>query len=244
MTIQALDASVGEASADEADKWWRWGWVCLAVSVGLIAVLIVTAAAFNPSDDVRAVTNLAAEAVLAVVTMAAAVQVSGSVAVFAREVGLESVTRTDLVNWLKGVGWQLLALTCFAVIVGAIDNHAINQASNTTGLQHAPVFAVVLIGFAGVVIAPVVEETQFRALLLRGGMRRYGFLPAAALSSLVFGCLHGWQVDTLVGVTVLIANTVMFGFVQCLLVRRSGRLASNLLVHASFNLLVIIAVAR
>jgi membrane protease YdiL (CAAX protease family) len=242
-TIQALDASVGEASDDEADKWWRWGWVCLAVSVVLIVVLAGTAIAFNPSDDVRAVISLASEAFLAVVTLVAAVRVAGSAAGFAREVGLESVTRTDLLNWLKGVGWQLLALVCFGAVVGAIDPHAINEASNTTGLRHAPVFAVVVIGIAAVLVAPVVEETQFRGLLLRGGMRRYGFLPAAALSSLVFGCLHGWQVHTPAGVTVLIARMVVFGFVQCVLVRRSGRLTSNVLIHASFNLLATIAAA-
>lgn len=242
VTVAALDASVSELSPDEATSWWRWGWVCFGVSVGFIAVLALITVTLNPSERIRAIMTLIAEAALAVVTLVAAVRVSGTLAGFTRQVGLDSVTRRDLANWIKGVGWQFLALLCFGVVVTLVNPEAIRKASNVTGLAHASAVTLVIAGVAAVLIAPLVEETQFRALMLQGGMRRYGFLPAAVFSSVVFGCLHGWQVSTEAGVTVLVTRMIVFGFVQCLLVRRSGRLISNVLVHASLNLLALILV--
>jgi membrane protease YdiL (CAAX protease family) len=234
---------VRDMAVDSESAWWRWFGISLAVTVALIAVLAMIGAVFDPSELVRAVLGLAGEAVLGLVTLRAARQISGTVRRFAADIGLDRISRADAVNWVKGVGWQLLVLFAFGIVVTAVDRHAVHQASNTTGLQHASAAALVLAGIAAVLIAPIVEETQFRALLLRPGIRRYGFTRAAALSSVTFGLLHGWQVHTTAGVIVLVTRMTVFGLVQCLLVRRNGRLAPNVLIHASFNLLALVIAA-
>jgi len=57
------------------------------------------------------------------------------------------------------------------------------------------------------VFGPVAEELVFRGLIFRLGRRHWGFLPAALISSLVFGLAHGepWFLFGLVGLGVLLA---------------------------------------
>jgi membrane protease YdiL (CAAX protease family) len=54
------------------------------------------------------------------------------------------------------------------------------------GLQTAPA----LLFLVGGLIGPVAEEIYFRGLVY-GGLRRWGFWPALALSTLLFSLLHG-----------------------------------------------------
>src|SRR5690606_24666955 len=49
--------------------------------------------------------------------------------------------------------------------------------------------ALVFAGVAAVIIAPFSEELLFRGLFL-GGLLRWGFWPAAAISALLFSAIH------------------------------------------------------
>ena len=51
-----------------------------------------------------------------------------------------------------------------------------------------------VLGVIVVLIAPVVEETMFRGLMLRTLMRRWGFWPAALASSAIFALFHTYEV--------------------------------------------------
>ena len=88
-------------------------------------------------------------------------------------------------------------------------------------------------------MAPVVEEFFFRGLLLRVGMRRFSFWPAAIVSSVLFGAAHIWQVDSARARIILGGSITVFGVVQCLLARRKARLGPNMLVHGFANALVV-----
>jgi membrane protease YdiL (CAAX protease family) len=88
-----------------------------------------------------------------------------------------------------------------------------------------------------VIVAPLVEEVAFRGVLLRALMRRLHFWPAAALSSFLFALLHVPGSDTLGGSVQVAATIYAFALVQCELVRRTGRLAPAIGVHATMNLL-------
>jgi membrane protease YdiL (CAAX protease family) len=201
-------------------------------------------AIWHPPLTVGAVVSLIAEATLGVAVGFAATRASGSVRAFAATVGLSRPTRSDL-RWSgAGCGIQLAALIAYGVLAAVINpNFNAKLASNTLLLHGAPVIALIIYGIAAVVIAPVVEEAQFRGLLLRAGMHWHSFALAAVVTSLLFGLLHGYEAHSAAGAAVLVGHTAIFGLVQCLIVRRSGRLTPAVLVHATFNALALILVA-
>lgn len=87
------------------------------------------------------------------------------------------------------------------------------------------------------VIAPPIEELWFRGLILRTLMRRFSFWPSAIASSLMFGLLHTYQLDTLAGAAQLGVSLAVFGLGQCLLVRRQARLNTAIGAHSVTNFL-------
>lgn len=117
-----------------------------------------------------------------------------------------------------------------------------HQLTNMHGLGRLSVVQADLLGVSAVVVAPVVEEVAFRGLWLRALMRRWRFWPAAVVSSVVFALLHAHEASTLLALPVLLASMTAFGVLQCMLVRRTGRLAPAILVHAIGNLIAIAVV--
>jgi hypothetical protein len=88
---------------------------------------------------------------------------------------------------------------------------------------------------SGVVVAPVAEEIFCRGLLLRVIMCRYGFCAGAIASSAVFGLAHA-RSQTTAGAAYLVAiSSALFGVIQCILVRRTGRLGPAIAVHGLVN---------
>lgn len=87
--------------------------------------------------------------------------------------------------------------------------------------------ALVLLGLALVVSAPVGEELLFRGLGLRGMERRYGWWPAALLVSLIFASVH----LNLTGFFALAGVSL----VLCWLTHRTGSILPAMLTHASYN---------
>lgn len=144
-----------------------------------------------------------------------------------------------------GVGMVLGGRVAVVLIANAATHgKAGQQAQNLTVHSRSPaVYAVIAV--VVVLLAPVIEETVFRGLLLRTFMRRLGFWRAALLSSLVFAAFHTYQVDTLAGALTLAGVVFVLGLANCLLVRWSGRLAAGVFVHALFNgLAVVVLVIR
>jgi membrane protease YdiL (CAAX protease family) len=112
---------------------------------------------------------------------------------------------------------------------------------NLGGLHNLTPIEIAMVGIAAVVVAPIIEEVAFRGLWLRALMTRWGFWPAALVSSLVFGLLHAHEGSSLPLAGVLVLATGTFGVLQSMLVRRSGRLAPAILVHAAANALALAA---
>jgi uncharacterized protein len=217
--------------------------VSLIALVGLIAILIGLTGLVRPSDDIRALISLLAEITIAAIVAVAGRRVYGSLAALVQTVGLGVPTRSDVVAWLAGCGAQFGALVVLGIVMTALNpGFDPSQASNTTGLSSAPPVALVLIGIAAVLIAPIVEETQFRGLLLRAGIAHDGFPLAAVGTSVLFGLLHTYEAHSLAGAAYLGIRLAVFGLVQCLIVRRSGRLTPAVMVHATFNAIALVAV--
>lgn len=91
------------------------------------------------------------------------------------------------------------------------------QAFSTPGL----VRQILLAAF----VAPVLEELVFRGFLYRAWERRWGWVPAMLLTSVVFGLYHSYFLSAFFGSIVFV----------CLL-RRTGTLWAPIAVHGVYNL--------
>jgi uncharacterized protein len=155
----------------------------------------------------------------------------------------------DLVGIPIGVGAQFL----ISLITYLLRSHLHNFGAPTTKLTggaHGWGFAVIAV--MTVVGAPVLEELFFRGLLLRSLTRLFtpaaagpvgqprsrtaGLIAAVVLDGLIFGLAHGelQQFAFLAG----------FGMVLATLTVRTDRLGMNILAHASFNMVAVVAVLQ
>lgn len=88
--------------------------------------------------------------------------------------------------------------------------------------------ALLLAGLAAVVMAPFAEELMYRGLIM-GGLLKWGFLPAAVISSLLFSAVHmdPGSLIPFFGVGMLLAWLFWTG----------GYLWDAIIFHLFFNLL-------
>ncbi len=138
---------------------------------------------------------------------------------------------------LKEARWALPA-GLFASLTVAVVYAVIVSALGYQDRLKAPTFfenptAAEKAAFAGlaIVLAPLVEETFFRGFVLRGLMRRMGFLAAAALASALFAVAHVDPVSYL--------PVFCIGMVLAWVATETGSLASSMLVHAAYNGVVV-----
>lgn len=145
--------------------------------------------------------------------------------------------------WLAaGVGMVLAGRIAVVLVANDLTNgKAGEESQNLTVHSPSPVVYVVL-GVIAVLLAPVIEETVFRGLLLRTLMHRVGFWPAALISTAIFAAFHTYEVSTLAGALTLAGVVFVLGLTNCLLVRWSGRLAAGMMLHALFNALALVVV--
>ena len=144
--------------------------------------------------------------------------------------------------WLAaGVGISFGARLAVGLIANAASHGKALQQSQNLVVKSSSVAVYVVLGVIVVLVAPVVEETMFRGLMLRTFMRRWGFWPAALLSSAIFALFHTYEVSTLAGALTLAGVVFTLGLTNCLLARWSGRLAAGIMNHMVFNGLAILA---
>ena len=161
---------------------------------------------------------------------------------FVRDLGLR-FRLIDLVGIAIGVGGQI----CVAIMYAPFqhDIHDFNGPSQRlTGGSHGGGFLI--IALATVVFAPAMEELFFRGLLLKGLVRvltplgaagrarTVGVVLAVIVDGLLFGLAHGEWVQ--------LAGLAFFGIVLATVSYRTGRLGMNMVAHATFNLVAILAI--
>jgi membrane protease YdiL (CAAX protease family) len=150
----------------------------------------------------------------------------------------------DLVGIAIGVGGQILVAIMYAPFQHDIKNFN-GPSQRLTGASHGAGFVVIAI--ATVLLAPAMEELFFRGLLLKalvrlftklgaaGGARIAGVILAVIVDGLLFGLAHGEWIQ--------LAGLATFGAILAAVSYRTGRLGMNMVAHASFNLVAIIAIA-
>jgi len=149
----------------------------------------------------------------------------------------------DLVGIAIGIGGQIVIAIMYAPFQHDIRNfNAPSQ--KLTGGSHGGGFLV--IALATVILAPIMEELFFRGLLLKALVRLFtpvvspsrarvaGVVLAVIADGLLFGLAHGEWVQ--------FAGLAFFGIVLAVVSYRTGRLGMNMVAHASFNLVAVLAI--
>ena len=162
---------------------------------------------------------------------------------FVRDLGLRFRV-VDLVGIGIGVGGQIVVALMYAPFQH--DIHDFNGPSQKlTGASHGGGFIV--IALATVILAPFMEELFFRGLLLKGlvrvltplratgAVRAVAVVGAVILDGLLFGLAHGEWIQ--------LAGLAVFGTVLATVSYKTGRLGMNMVAHATFNLVAIVAIA-
>ncbi len=154
---------------------------------------------------------------------------------FATDLGLRFELPKDLVGIPIGVACQFALVPLYALIEFLSGNDLTKQlekpAKDLTENAHGAGFY--LLAVLLVVGAPLVEEIFYRGLLLRSLKRHLPAAPSILLTGLIFGAGH-FNLVTLPGLA-------LFGAVLAWQAHRTGRLGLNIVTHAGFNLLTVLA---
>jgi hypothetical protein len=149
----------------------------------------------------------------------------------------------DLWGIAIGVGAQIVIALLYAPFQRDIKDFN-GPSQKLTGGSHGAGFLVVAL--ATVLLAPFLEELFFRGLLFKSMARLFtprgagptrargaGIVLAVIVDGLLFGLAHGEWVQ--------LAGLALFGAALAAISYRTGRLGMNMVSHASFNLVAILA---
>ena len=145
----------------------------------------------------------------------------------------------DLAVAAAGFAAALGARLVVGMVMAAVSHgRAAGQAQNLH-VQHVSWAGAVLLLAVVAGCAPVLEELTFRGLILRTFMRRVGFVPAAAASTLIFALFHVYEAATVLGAVTLALSVATIGATNCVLVRYTDRLTAGIYVHAALNAIAV-----
>lgn len=133
----------------------------------------------------------------------------------------------------RGAGGVALTLIAFLVFTAAWS--ALVEVSSKEKLLEqlgADRSTVLLLASAGLtcVIAPISEELLFRGFFFKALSSWHGWLPAAAITGLVFGGIHAGSAPV-----VDLVPLAALGFALCVLYRRTGSLYPCIAAHVLNN---------
>jgi hypothetical protein len=221
-----------------------WGAAIVVVPIATLAGLIVAgglvAHLARPDSYTGRVTlgillTVGLYAVLSVAVRAAGRTVAARYGGWGNAFGLRRPIWWDF-RWIAaGVGIVFASRIAIGVVAAVATHGRANREAQNLELHTHSVLVYVVTGVVAVVLAPLIEETVFRGLLLRAFLRRMPFWPAAGISSAIFALFHTYEVSTFEGAVVLAAVTFALGLTNCLLVRWSERLTPGIAVHMLFN---------
>jgi uncharacterized protein len=253
--------SLGRQLADggaPTDRGTAWTWLLFAalgfVGGQIVALIVVsvTAAAEGQTNSLTAIAQLSEPPSWYIISTLAglwtgffgaawlATGVKGTKS-FSRDLGLR-FRWADLIGVPIGVAGQFLVALMYIPIAQHVHNF--NQrfdapSQRLTGGSHGAGYVV--IGTLTVVGAPFFEELFFRGVLLRSLARLFGAIGGwvgPTLAIIVTGVLFGLAHDE--GLQLL--GLAVFGIILSFVSYRTGRLGMNMVAHASFNLVAVVAV--
>ncbi len=255
------DWGSGHAPAVPSTPGQGWRWMAIAVVgfvVGQVAstlVLVVMAAVNGHLHDLAQLSSRAIPPAWVVVGGLAGLWMGfvGSVIFASRTSGTGSV-RHDMGLWFRPVDFLVGPLVGFAgqlillpllylpleQLVPNLSKKLSQPAKHLTG--GFPGADLAVIGVLTVIVVPVIEETVFRGLFLRGALRAFarvgptaGPVLATVCTGIVFALAH-FEALQLLGLAA-------FGIILSVMAYRAKRIGPCIMAHAAFNLVAILAVA-
>ncbi|MEP6852051.1 MAG: type II CAAX endopeptidase family protein [bacterium] len=215
------------------------GWPVLALVGGLLVtgvIVLALDASGLPGAVSEAVAGLGFYAALVIVALVAGRPIAARYGGWTQAFGLIRPRWMDPVWALATfVGGLATRIALFLLVFAVAPSWRDTDYSNVDKLSGLAVAELVYLVALTVIIAPVVEELLFRGVLLHAGAHRFGFWPAAIVTSLGFGLLHTPQVSFGAPTVLLGGSLAMFGLLQCLIVRFTGSLVPAVLVHMLSN---------
>ena len=144
-----------------------------------------------------------------------------------RQLGLITGSAVGLVIMLSVVGVFLTVLVGHATV--SQNQASINQTLATGTLTRIAMF------FLAVVIAPLIEETMFRGIVMNTWFKNNRYYADVLLSAVLFGVFHTTADLSFATVT----PYVVMGAVFALIYRKTGNLAVNIYTHMLYNAIVV-----
>jgi membrane protease YdiL (CAAX protease family) len=238
---RSLDTAVAE-QRNIAAPWLRTSIAVLltVVLVSAVVPIIVLLADLPTGDDAVAFYTLLGELLLGAAVVLSARPLARRLGGWRSAFGLTPPAAGEGRRILRWTGLQVLVRIGLGLaLVAALPGLQDDSSGNLGAYEEVGTAGAAALLVAGVAAAPVVEELAFRGLLLRALMRRLSFTWAAVISSVLFGLLHAPGGSSWASAVALVVMITAFGFLQCLLVRRTGILGPAIGVHATLNLVVI-----
>jgi membrane protease YdiL (CAAX protease family) len=228
-----------------------WGWqpvvVPCAALLGLIVLgnvvsHLIVAHSFTAAVVETIALNAALYGTLFATVYYAGRELAGRYGGWGWAFGLQRPRWMDGAWVAAGIGMVFAGRIAVVLVANNLTHGKAGTESQNLTVHSTSPIVYVLLGVIAVLIAPVIEETVFRGLLLRTLMHRIGFWPAALISTAIFAAFHIYEVGTLAGALTLAGVVFVLGLTNCLLVRWSGRLAAGMILHALFNALALVVV--
>ena len=147
------------------------------------------------------------------------------------------VTARQLGLIIGSVVGLILVLPMIGVVLTMLVGHPTisqNQASINQTLQGGVLTQIAMV-FLAVVIAPLIEETMFRGVVMNTWFKDNKYYADVLLSAVLFGVFHTTADLSLVTVT----PYVVMGAVFALIYRKTGNLAVNIYTHMLYNAIVV-----
>ncbi len=205
-------------------RWW------LAVAGAAVCAVLYLASTVSAYLLTRMGDRTVAAAVIAIVVnvalCAGAIALAARIAyprgVSAAVVGKARSSRVGMAV-LAQVAFVIMALPLLTELGDALGLHG----TTNVPLHHRHAGVVLLVTWIAVVAAPWMEELSVRGFLLSGLWRRFGFWPAALVSSLAWAGLHG--------VSGVLIPFTFEGLLLCWIRRRTGSVRTGIALHATQN---------
>jgi membrane protease YdiL (CAAX protease family) len=118
------------------------------------------------------------------------------------------------------IGFSIVFSECENILKVILKYHA--------NVSESPLFTNSMTGFLlGCIIAPLLEETLFRGIILKGFLKRYPAIVAILLSALVFGIAHPDPIQ--------LAGAFLFGLFLAWICIKTGSVFSGMWAHVWAN---------
>ena len=143
---------------------------------------------------------------------------------------------------LAGFGVYILGYIVTAMITSALVPNLNLEQKQDIGFQNANTqLGLIMTAISLVVFPPLAEEIVFRGFLYTGLRRRFRFLPATLITSVLFAIPHLQFGENTSLLWVAALDTLILSFVLCYVRERTSSLWPGILIHAMKNGIAFVA---